>query len=59
MEVVQTETGWAVVDSGGRVVKEFVSNSQAWRFLDRNDEAGDAYDRIRMCFNGGYQRGGA
>jgi hypothetical protein len=56
MEVVQTETGWAVVDSGGRVVKEFVSNSQAWRFLDRNDEAGD---RIRMCFNGGYQRGGA
>jgi hypothetical protein len=52
MTVVQTDTGsWAVIDADGNVVKEF-----AWRYLDRNDEAEDTYNRIRMRFNGGYQK---
>jgi hypothetical protein len=52
--VTQTETGWAVTDTAGNVVKEFASNAQAWRYLDRNDEADDAYNRIRQAFNGSY-----
>ena len=36
MTVVQTATGWAVVD-GDRVLGEFATQGAAWRWLDRQE----------------------
>jgi hypothetical protein len=34
-EVKQTDRGWDVVDTDGRVLASFPTNAEAWRFADR------------------------
>ena len=35
IEVVQSASGWDVVDSDGKVLASFATNAEAWRFADR------------------------
>jgi hypothetical protein len=45
---------WAMIDTDGAVLKTFSSNAAAWRWIDRNTDAGrgdtDRYNRIRDAF---------
>jgi hypothetical protein len=61
MQVDQIEGKWVVTD-GGRIVGEFGSNAEAWRFIDRR--SGDPTNRSERVtdwlwqqrLNGGFQK---